>query len=149
MELINSNLAILILKSEDHGNLNRTNSHQQSVIEFQPYNTNNKISFHYKLSSGANDDITLTSFSGDDAKLANNVNDRAIRSIITFEEHNETERTTLNYMNDKKEDSTTRNDSRAGRIQRDVGRDKQRRISKRKLKRSRRRLGTRGPLLLY
>ncbi|KAK0157354.1 hypothetical protein PV328_011106 [Microctonus aethiopoides] len=124
MELINSNLAILILKSEEHhGNLNRTNSHQQSVVEFQPYNTNNKMSFHYKLSSEANDDITLTAFSGDDAKLENNVNDRVIRSIITFEEHNETERTTLNYMNnDKKEDSTTWNDSRAGRIQRDVGR---------------------------
>lgn len=75
---------------------------------------------------------------------------RIARSILMFEGRNTSENIneTLNPMTDVHLDYSS--DSRASRAKRADGRGKQRRkVSKGRLKRSRRRLGTRGPLLLY
>ncbi|CAG5083893.1 Protein of unknown function [Cotesia congregata] len=127
------NFAILTLKYERlNRNINNINLRQyttpiirQKSINIKELPSTNTIADNNKIDDDENDNITKQRF---------------VRSIEMLNEYNGTDKMPM-IIDKNQNDTDLWSDSRAGRSRRDDGRGKQRRKFKRRLKRSRRRLG--------
>ncbi|XP_057333384.1 uncharacterized protein LOC130672705 isoform X2 [Microplitis mediator] len=128
---MNKNFAILMLKYERlNRNLNQINTRQ--------YTTSKIRQKYININSDNNKNIHNNNNNNDDDDEENKLKTRFVRSIARFNEYNGTDNVP---MITNQNDTGSWIDSRAGRSRRDDGRGKQRRKLKRRLKRSRRRLG--------